>query len=124
MGNAPLETQSPRAPQAPEEKEENLDYFDRGCFAQERTGSLFKRYEMLEEVGTGNFGVVNRGRDLRTSVSVAIKTLSKDKIQDNEKAKVEFKILRHLDHANICKVCEAKVSRRISTIRAAWMLIC
>eukprot|EP00928_Gymnodinium_smaydae_P029352 TRINITY_DN22129_c0_g1_i1.p1 TRINITY_DN22129_c0_g1~~TRINITY_DN22129_c0_g1_i1.p1 ORF type:complete len:584 (+),score=173.84 TRINITY_DN22129_c0_g1_i1:138-1889(+) len=97
--------------------ENDLEAFDRSTLAQVKTGNLQQNYELLEELGSGSFGVVNRGRDVRSkgvviAKEVAIKTIPKKKISDPKKIKAEFNVLRQLDHAHICKAFECYEDRR------------
>jgi len=102
-------------------KEEKADVdlvaFDRSTLAQVKSGNLHSNYELLEELGSGSFGVVNRGRDIRSkgvvvAAVVAIKTIPKKKISDPKKVKAEFNVIRQLDHAHICKAYECYEDRR------------
>ncbi|CAE7197445.1 CPK2 [Symbiodinium natans] len=96
---------------------EDLQAFDRALLAQVKKGKLEDNYEMLEELGSGSFGVVNRARDIRTkclsmATFVAVKTIPKKKISDPKTIKDEFNVLRQLDHAHICKAYECYEDRR------------
>lgn len=89
----------------------DLALFDRSTLAQVKSGNLFQNYEVLEELGSGSFGVVNKGMDIRSkgivvAPIVAIKTIPKKKVSDQKKLKAEFNVLRQLDHAHICKAYE------------------
>lgn len=117
MGNALATGTEPAEREQEKDQEGDLAAFDRGTLAQLKTGNLHSNYEVLEELGSGSFGVVNRGRDIRAkgvvlNTNVAIKTIPKKKVSDPSKIKSEFKVLRQLDHAHICKAYECYEDRR------------
>ncbi|CAE7235775.1 CPK2, partial [Symbiodinium sp. CCMP2456] len=104
-------------PAATGDQTESLQAFDRALLAQVKKGKLEDNYEMLEELGSGSFGVVSRARDIRTkavsmATYVAVKTIPKKKISDPKTVKDEFNVLRQLDHAHICKAYECYEDRR------------
>lgn len=95
----------------------DLQAFDRSLLAQVKKGKLEDNYDILEELGSGSFGVVNKARDVRTkcvsmATFVAVKTIPKKKISDPKTVKDEFNVLRQLDHAHICKAYECYEDRR------------
>lgn len=104
-----------RAPTEVDIGDHDLEVFDRSTLAQVKTGSLHNNYELLEELGSGSFGVVHRGRDIKSKASnavVAVKSIPKKKVSDPKKIKEEFNVLRQLDHAHICKAYECYEDRR------------
>jgi len=113
--SAPLAPEATRTGRDLEERD--LNVFDRSTLAQVKTGNLQSNYELLEELGSGSFGVVHRGRDIRSTGVVkadivAIKTIPKKKVSDPQKIKAEFNVLRQLDHPHICKAYECYEDRR------------
>lgn len=90
----------------------DLDQFDRSTFAQVKKGSLLNHYELLEEVGSGSFGVVNRAKENNTDNIFAVKTIPIKKVSNPKKIKDEFNVIRQLDHPHICKAFECYEDRR------------
>jgi len=66
-------------------------------------------YQLLESIGKGGFGVVYRGVDVNTGVSVAIKRIKLQGMQKDELATIESEIslLKNLAHDNIVKYVDA-----------------
>lgn len=61
---------------------------------------LLNRYEVLEEVGSGNFSSVSKARDASTGQQVAIK-----KMRSHHKIGLrEGLILRGMEHPNIVRM--------------------
>ncbi len=70
-------------------------------------GGSLKRYEILEELGKGGFGVVYKARDSKLDRIVALKFLSALKNADDDAKQrliQEAKAASALDHVNICTV--------------------
>jgi serine/threonine protein kinase len=68
---------------------------------------LLKRYEVLEQIGTGRFSVVYKARQLLMNRLVAIKSLKRDLLDEKEvvqRFKKEARALSRLRHPNIVAV--------------------
>lgn len=98
--------------EADDGKDPDLENFDRSTFAQVKKGALAQFYELMEEVGSGSFGVVNRAKEVNSDSIVAVKTIPIKKITNPKKIKAEFNVIRQLDHPHICKAFECYEDRR------------
>ena len=58
-------------------------------------------FKLRKKVGQGSFGVVYEAIDLRTNVLVAAKVVQCSSQADVEKNKIEFEIIKQLNHENI-----------------------
>ncbi|HEY9775184.1 MAG TPA: protein kinase [Planktothrix sp.] len=68
---------------------------------------LLKRYEVIEQIGTGRFSVVYKARQLLMNRMVAIKSLKRDLLDEKEvvaRFKKEARALSRLRHPNIVAV--------------------
>ena len=65
------------------------------------------KYELLNEIGDGTFGIVYEGINKETKEKVAIKKL-KEKFRSLEDclSKIEVRVLEKLDHENIVQLLE------------------
>ncbi len=73
----------------------------------DRTPLLSKRYQLLEQLGTGGMAVVHRARDLMLERYVAIKVLREDYSRDpgfRERFRQEARAAANLSHPNIVTV--------------------
>jgi len=69
------------------------------------TGTIINNeYEILEELYSGGFGVVYRGRDLQLGKLVAIKFLHPMRATDNEAFLREAKLLASVNHPNVITI--------------------
>lgn len=64
-------------------------------------------YEFKNVVGEGGFGKVHTARHRRTGEVVAIKTLPKDRLKDQEALQLEVEFLKLSDHPNTVRYYEA-----------------
>lgn len=67
------------------------------------------KYEILERIGEGEYGVVLKGRNKDTGELVAIKKFKEDDSDEENKRLIlrEVKILKTLGHENIIELKEA-----------------
>eukprot|EP00439_Symbiodinium_sp_Y106_P032374 s499_g3.t2 len=68
--------------------------------------SIHNLYEFLNVVGEGGFGTVHRAKHRRTGEIVAIKSISKDKLKDEEALQMEVEFLKLSDHPNTVRYYE------------------
>lgn len=74
---------------------------------------IVSNYDVGEEIGSGAFGTVNIGKDRTTGEKVAIKCISKTKIQKRNmgpQVKKEINTMKKLDHPNIVRIKEVLMS--------------
>lgn len=81
-------------------------------FTKDAEGKLhFDKYEILEELGAGRFGVVLKAREKTTSRIVALKILKATQFLENDEVKKRFereaKVIAKLNHPNIVKLYES-----------------
>lgn len=70
-------------------------------------------YEIGKEIGSGAFGTVNIGEDRTTGEKVAVKCISKSRIQRSNmgsQVKKEITTMKKLDHPNIVRIKEVLMS--------------
>lgn len=79
-------------------------------------GKCVGPYELLETLGSGNFGKVKRGRHIHTGVSYAIKVVEKCVLVENVSGTMdirrEMSILRALEHPNVIRLHEVMESKK------------
>lgn len=76
--------------------------------------NIFGKYEVGKLLGCGAFAKVYHARDVRTRQSVAIKTVSKQKILKGgftEHVKREISIMRRLRHPHIVRLHEVLATK-------------
>jgi serine/threonine protein kinase len=65
------------------------------------------RYELLDTIGQGTFGVVRKCRNRETGDMFAVKTILKSKVPNLGLLKKEVELLRQVDHPHIIKLYDA-----------------
>merc|ERR1719453_108886 len=75
-------------------------------------GSVKEKYEKMEKLGEGTYGVVYKGRDKETGNTVAIKKIRISSRDDDEgipqTALREIGLLRALNHPNIVRLLDVE----------------
>lgn len=74
---------------------------------------IISNYEIGKEIGSGSFGTVNIAQDRGTGEKVAVKCISKSKIQKSNmgcQVKKEITTMKKLDHPNIVRIKEVLMS--------------
>lgn len=74
---------------------------------------IISNYEIGKEIGSGAFGTVNIGEDRMTGEKVAVKCISKSRIQRSNmgsQVKKEITTMKKLDHPNIVAIKEVLMS--------------
>ncbi|XP_052168520.1 putative CBL-interacting protein kinase 27 [Oryza glaberrima] len=77
-------------------------------------GVLEGRYEMGRVLGHGNFGRVHAARDVRTGRAVAMKVVSKDKVERAgmaEQIKREIAVMKMVSHPSVVELHEVMATR-------------
>ncbi|CEM26923.1 unnamed protein product [Vitrella brassicaformis CCMP3155] len=83
-----------------------------------------KRYDLLEVIGQGAYGVVVAARDTRTGEEVAIKKCEKafEHVLFTKRALRELRTLRHLRHENVVQVKEVSLSGPFATFNDIYIV--
>lgn len=77
------------------------------------SGEKFKsKYDVLEELGKGRYGVVHKVTDLETGQKLAAKFIRCIKMKDREKVKEEIEIMNCLRHPKLLQLAAAFESPR------------
>jgi serine/threonine protein kinase len=74
---------------------------------------IISNYEICEEIGSGAFGTVNIAEDRTTGEKVAVKCISKSRIQRSNmgpQVKKEITTMKKLNHPNIVRIKEVLMS--------------
>jgi len=68
--------------------------------------TIVEKYEFLEQIGEGGFGMVMKAKSKSTGEIVAIKLISRERVKDQSILENEVNNLAMLDHPNIVKLIE------------------
>lgn len=71
-----------------------------------KLGNLNDEYEVLEELGSGRFGVVKRAIHKESGREYAVKSITKSRVDSIHELKNEISILAKLAHPNVMKLFE------------------
>ena len=69
--------------------------------------SVYDHYEMLEEIGTGAFGVVHRCREKKTNHVFAAKFIPIGHAMEKALIRKEIDIMNHLHHCKLINLHDA-----------------
>ena len=73
-------------------------------FGGEMPDDITRKYDLLNVLGSGTFGVVRRCRRKTGGELFAVKTILKSKVPDLNVLKREIEILQEVDHPHIVKL--------------------
>ena len=79
------------------------------CVSPSWQGTLGNRYDILELIGSGGMGAVDRARDRELDELVALKVIRSDLADDEaiiERFRREVKLARRVTHANVARTFE------------------
>ena len=77
------------------------------------------KYQVLEKIGVGGFGVVYKAYDPFIKRAVAIKTCTSEDAEMRERFMREAEIAGNLHHRNIVTTASATSSRSISPVKTS-----
>ena len=66
--------------------------------------NVTEKYELLDVIGQGSFGVVRKCQNIETGEAFALKAILKEKMPDIELLRTEVTILKEVDHPHIIKL--------------------
>ncbi len=91
-------------------------------YGQQKTLGHVDKYELVEKLGGGTFGVVYKARDTYAGIEVALKTLHPDlkaNADELERVKENFRRIERLSHPNIASVRDLRQVTSVSIQDAA-----
>jgi serine/threonine protein kinase len=74
---------------------------------------ITEKYELLQVLGAGTFGVVRKCRQKETGEVFAVKTILKKKVPDLNILKREITILQSVDHPHIVKLYDVYENEKV-----------
>ena len=78
---------------------------------------ITRKYDLLNVLGAGTFGVVRRCRRKTGGELFAVKTILKSKVPDLNILKREIEILQEVDHPHIVKLHDVYENEKVSFVR-------
>ena len=98
-------------------QKENVDNYDKFVFdvyakyapqpVDIKTSSVYDYYDILEEIGTGAFGVVHRCREIKTGNIFAAKFIPVSSAIERDLIRKEIDIMNHLHHPKLINLHDA-----------------
>lgn len=103
-GRAVVETPAPKSETIPYHSHK----LSASSFIVQKKQAIWERYDRLDELGRGTFGVVHRARSIETNNIRAIKMICKNRVRTEDISQfiAEIELLRNLDHPNIMRLYE------------------
>ena len=90
----------------PNEKKEDNVIISKSVFVGKSNKSFSDVYTVVKEIGSGSYGRVYRVKNKTTGDTRACKQLTKGRIANTEKFKLEIDLMIQMDHPNIIKLYE------------------
>ena len=88
-----------------DQKDDNFQ-ISKSIFVGKSTKNFSECYSVIKEIGSGSYGRVYRVKNKTTGDIRACKQLTKGKIANAEKFKLEIDLMIQMDHPNIIKLFE------------------
>jgi serine/threonine protein kinase len=82
-------------------------------FRGEMPDDVTQKYELLNVLGAGTFGIVRKCRHKESGEVFAVKTIQKSKVPDLNILKREIEILQEVDHPHIVKLYDVYENEKV-----------